>query len=52
MNSPDRIILSKSIEIREILVDMEKFLDLGLWGYFFSALAQLEDILEERDNHF
>jgi hypothetical protein len=34
-------------EIRQILVDMEKFLDLGLWGYFFNALAQLEEILKK-----
>ena len=34
-------------DVRQILVDMEKFLDLGLWGYFFSAMAQLEDILGE-----
>ena len=35
-------------EVRQILVDLEKFLDLGLWGYFFNALAQLEEILGER----
>ncbi|GAO97584.1 hypothetical protein Cva_00220 [Caedimonas varicaedens] len=34
-------------EVRQILVDLETFLDLGLWGYFFSAMAQLEDILGE-----
>jgi len=36
-------------EVRQILVDLETFLDLGLWGYFFSAMAQLEDILEEKE---
>ena len=36
-------------EVRQILVDLEKFLDLGLWGYFFNAMAQLEEILGEKD---
>jgi hypothetical protein len=35
-------------EVRQIMVDLETFLDLGLWGYFFNALAQLEEILGER----
>jgi hypothetical protein len=36
-------------DIRQILVDLEKFLDLGLWGYLFSAIGQLEEILGEKD---
>lgn len=36
-------------EVRQILVDLETFLDLGMWGYFFNAMAQLEDILGEKD---
>jgi len=34
-------------EIRQILVDMEKFLDLGLWNYLFSAMGTLNEILEK-----
>jgi hypothetical protein len=36
--------------IRQVLVDLETFLDLGLWSAFFKALEQLEEILGER-NH-
>jgi hypothetical protein len=36
-------------EVRQILVDLETFLDLGLWSYFFNAIGQLEEILEEKD---
>jgi len=34
-------------EVRQILVDLEKFLDLGLWGYLFNAIGQLEEIVGE-----
>ncbi len=36
-------------EVRQVLVDLETFLDLGLWGYFFNAIGQLEEILGEKD---
>ena len=36
-------------DVRQILVDLEKFIDLGLWGYLFSAMGQLEEILGEKD---
>jgi hypothetical protein len=42
-------ILMTRDEVRQILVDLEKFLDLGLWGYFFKAVRQLENILGEKD---
>lgn len=34
-------------EVRQILVDLETFLDLGLWSYLFNAIGQLEEILGE-----
>jgi hypothetical protein len=36
--------------LRQIRLDLETFLDLGLWGAFFKAMEQLEEILGERDN--
>jgi hypothetical protein len=36
-------------DIRQILVDLETFLDLGLWSYLFNAIGQLEEILGEKD---
>lgn len=36
-------------DVRQILVDLETFLDLGLWGFLFSAMGQLEEILWEKD---
>jgi hypothetical protein len=36
-------------DVRQILVDLETFLDLGLWGFLFSAMGQLEEILGEKD---
>lgn len=33
-----------------IRLDLETFLDLGLWGAFFKALEQLEELLGERDH--
>jgi len=40
-------ILMTRDEVRQILVDLEKFLDLGLWCYLFNAIGQLEDIMGE-----
>ncbi|GAO98965.1 hypothetical protein Cva_01635 [Caedimonas varicaedens] len=37
-------------EIRQVLVDLETFLDLGLWGYLYQAIAELEEILGEDAN--
>jgi len=34
-------------DVRQILVDLETFLDLGLWGFLFSAMGTLNEILEK-----
>ena len=34
-------------DIRQILIDLKTFFDLGLWVYFFNAIEQLEEILED-----
>jgi hypothetical protein len=34
-------------DIRQILIDLKTFFDLGLWVYFFNAIEQLEGILED-----
>jgi hypothetical protein len=34
-------------EVRQVLVDLETFLDLGLWNYLFSAMGTLNEILEK-----
>lgn len=36
-------------EVRQVLIDLETFLDLGLWSYLYQAMGQLEEILGEKD---
>ena len=41
------VLLVPRAEVRQVLVDLETFLDLGLWGYLYQAMAELEEILGE-----
>ncbi|GAO97904.1 hypothetical protein Cva_00545 [Caedimonas varicaedens] len=41
------VLMVPRAEVRQVLVDLETFLDLGLWGYLYQAMAELEEILGE-----
>ena len=41
------VLLVPRAEVRQVLVDLETFIDLGLWRYLYQAMAELEEILGE-----
>lgn len=41
------VLLVPRAEVRQVLVDLETFIDLGTWGYLYQAIHQLEEILGE-----
>jgi hypothetical protein len=41
------VLLVPRADVRQILIDLETFIDLGLWRYLYQAMAELEEILGE-----
>jgi hypothetical protein len=43
------VLLVPRAELRQVLVDLETFLDLGTWGYLYQAIGQIEEMLGDND---